>query len=92
MRLESVLLLGMAILFYLSTLVILFKSGAHPGEKGKADAGQAGQSKKEEPAAAAAGLPLTINFITILLEENPDAAVTRVNRFSFENGPDKPPN
>lgn len=87
---ESVLLLGMAILFYLGTLVLLFKFGAHPAEKGKTDAGQAGQSKKEEPAAS--GLPLTINFITILLEENPDGTVTRVNRFSFENGPDKPLN
>lgn len=88
---ESIFLLAMAILFYVSTLVILFKSGFHPApvEKFTAVPGQADQNKKEEPPAA--GSSLTINFITIVQDENPDASIPRAPRFSFENDSDDLP-
>jgi len=62
-------LLATAILFYGSTLVMLFFFG--PVEKSKRKV----QTK--------AGPPVIINFITLSAEENPGASLDRMRRFSL---------
>lgn len=83
---ESLLLLVLALMFYVSTLIILFKH-EHVNDREKLIATLKNISQEEKTAAH--GLNVTINFITVALDEGPDDQITPSPRFFLENGSDE---